>query len=338
MRAAVTTAVDRLEILDVPDPVPDGRALVRMVRAGICGTDLKILSGAIPVDRPRVLGHELYGRVVQAAPGGHLTAGQAVLVDPTVSCGRCQPCRYGRVQLCARGGLMGRDLDGGFADSIAVDERQLLPVPDAVDPDEAALLQVLGTCVHGQDRLEVQPGRPAAVIGLGVTGLLHLQILRARGAAPIIAITRSEEKRRKAEELGAHVTAAPDDAVAAVTEATGGSGVDVVVESVGKTQTLRQAIDLAGLGARILMYGIISETQAELPFYDLYFKELDLINCRAAAPRDYQGAIDLAASGQVRLRPLISASIPFGDAGDAIDRLTNERGILKVILDLEDAA
>jgi 2-desacetyl-2-hydroxyethyl bacteriochlorophyllide A dehydrogenase len=335
MRAVVTTGIDELEMTERPEPHPQGRSLVEVLRAGICGTDLKILSGAIAVDHPRILGHELFGRVSTAAPGGELASGTPVLIDPTVSCLRCTPCRRGLEHLCERGGLMGRDLDGGFADLIAVDERQLLPVADEIEADEAALLQVLGTCVHGQLRIDVQPGRPAAVIGLGVTGLLHLQVLKARGASPIIAITRSEEKRATAAELGADVTAPPDEAAAAVAESTKGKGVDVVVESVGKAQTLAQAIGLVSIGGRILMYGIINESEAALPFYDLYLKEVDLINTRAAAPRDYQAAIDLVARRAVTVRPLISASIPLADVQVAFDRLAHEPGILKVILNLE---
>lgn len=335
MRAVVTTDIDRLEVTERPDPPADGRVIVQVLRAGICGTDLKILSGGIQIERPRILGHELYGRVVTAAPGGEFTTGTPVLIDPTVSCQRCTPCRRGLEHLCERGGLMGRELDGGFADLVAVDERQLLPVAEDIDGDEAAVLQVLGTCVHGQLRIDVQPGRPAAVVGLGVTGLLHLQVLKARGASPVIAITRSKEKRLKATELGADVTAAPDEAAQVVAEATGGKGADVVVESVGKPETLAQAIDLVSIGGRILMYGIIGTNEATLPFYDLYAKEVDLVNSRAAAPRDYQSAIDLVASGAVTVRPLISASVPFDDAQVAFDRLADERGILKVILDLE---
>lgn len=335
MRAAVMTAPDQLEVRDVPEPQADGRAVVQIVRAGLCGTDAKILSGGIPVSYPRVLGHEMYGRVVTAAPGGEFAQGAAVLVDPTVSCGRCQPCRRGLVHLCLRGGLMGRDLDGGFAERVAVDERQLLPVPDSVDPDEAGLLQVLGTCLHGHAKLHVEPGRPAAVIGLGVTGLLHLQILKARGSYPVIAITRSEEKLAMAASLGADLTAEPDAASAVVDEATDGQGVDVVIESVGKVATLSQAISLAGPGGRVLMYGTISEKEGALPFYELYYKEIDLISSRAAAPRDYQSAIDMVASGAVELAPLISASYPLSAATEAFDTMQTRRGVLKVILDAE---
>ena len=326
----MTTGPDLLEVRDVPDPVPADRALVRVRRAGLCGTDTKILRGAIAVDHPRILGHELFGTVVRAAPNGTLPEGTAVLIDPSVSCGRCPPCHAGRPHLCVRGGLLGRDLDGGFADLVAADERQLHVVPDTVPEDEAALLQVLGTCVHGQQRVTADAGGTGLVIGLGVTGLLHVQLLRARGLR-VVAVTRSAEKLAVARELGAEVTATPAEAAEAVASATDGRGCDVVVESVGRFSTLRQSIELAAIGADVLLYGLINEPSGELPFYDVYLKELRLIACRAADPGDYARGIDLVAAGLVRLAPLLSASYPLEDVREAFAAL-DDPGTLKVLL------
>jgi L-iditol 2-dehydrogenase len=212
---------------------------------------------------------------------------------------------------------MGREVDGVFADLVPVDERRLHPVPEHLSLREVATLQVLGTCVHAQTLVDVFPGQTAAVIGLGVSGLLHVQLLRARGIDRVVGVTRSAWKRRLAEQLGATSTAGPADARAAVDELTGGAGVDLVIEAAGVGATFRQAVELAAIGGRVLVFGIISSPPDGLNWYELYYKELDVVQARAARPRDYARGVALAASGALRLAPLWSRGVRMEDAVDA---------------------
>lgn len=331
MRAVVVRGVDHVAVDDVAEPPAGRMTVVAPEILGLCGTDLKIVSGAIGVAHPRVLGHEMVGRVVRRGAGGRIAEGARVLVDPAVSCGTCRLCRADRPHLCASGALMGRDVDGVFADLVAVDDGQLHLVPEHVSWREAALLQVLGTCVHAQSLVDVFPGQTAAVIGLGVSGLLHLQLLRARGVERIVGVTRSAWKRRLAEDLGATVTVAPVAAQAAVDELTGGVGADLVVEAAGAGATFRQAVELAAIAGRVLVFGIISSAPDGLDWYDLYYKELDIINARAARPRDYARAVALAASGTLQLAPLWSRGTSMDDATNALT-LARSADTLKVTL------
>jgi threonine dehydrogenase-like Zn-dependent dehydrogenase len=331
MRAVVVSDVDHVAVEDIPAPPPGRATLVAPEILGVCGTDLKIVTGAIAVAHPRVLGHEMVGRVVHPGAGGRIREGTRVLVDPAVSCGTCRLCRADRPHLCPAGALMGREVDGVFADLVAVDDRQLHPVPEHVSWREAATLQVLGTCVHAQTMVDVFPGQTAAVIGLGVSGLLHVQLLRARGVERVVGVTRSAWKRRLAEELGATVTVAPVAARAAVDELTGGAGVDLVVESAGAGATFRQAVELAAIGGRVLVFGIISSPPDGLDWYNLYYKELEIVNARAARPRDYTRAVALAASGTLRLAPLWSRGASMDDPTLALT-LARSADTLKVTL------
>lgn len=167
---------------------------------GICGTDLKIIDGTVPVTYPRIAGHEMVGEILEPAAGGQLASGTRVLVDPS-ACGVCMRSRRGDLHLCGRGGLMGRDLDGVFAEQIAVDERQLFVLDEEQAGATGPLLQILGTCVHGQQLVRAEPGQVAVVVGLGVSGLLHVQLLRARGVDRVVGVTRSAEKLALAEQL-----------------------------------------------------------------------------------------------------------------------------------------
>ena len=330
MRAVVIEEVGRVVVCEIADPVPRGQALVRVEIAGVCGTDLKILSGAIPVRFPLVLGHEIVGRVVTPGSLGLFGEGIRVLVDPGDECGHCRLCRSDRGYLCPTGGLRGRDADGGFAEFMAVDENRLHPVPELMTQDETALLQVLATCVHAQSLVPVFPGQSAVVVGLGVAGLLHLQLLRARGIRNIVGVTRSPWKRELALRMGATVVATPQEASQAVAESTDGQGAELVVEAVGQPSTLRQSVELAGPGGTVLVFGTVAD-RTDMPTYQWYFKELTIVNSRAARARDYDRAVQLTAEGVLDLSPLVTGRFPLADAARAFEACASGEQ-LKVML------
>ena len=291
---------------------------MRLERAGICGTDLKILDGAVPVAYPVIMGHEMVGVVSRTGAYGQLPSGTRVLVNPGIHCRDCHLCDTDRPHLCRHGGLLGRDMDGVFAEQIALEEHFLHVVPDGIGPDAAGLLQVLGTVVHSQQTVPATPGSVAVVIGLGVSGLLHLQLLRASGVDRVIGITRSAWKLDLATRLGAFAVATPEEAAGVVADVSDGRGADLVVEAVGTGSTVAQAIELCGSGGEVIVYGTVTGESGPMPYYQLYFKEITLRYPRAARPGDYDRAIDLAASGRIQLDPLVTASFPLEDAPDAL--------------------
>jgi threonine dehydrogenase-like Zn-dependent dehydrogenase len=325
VRAAVLERAGTVTVRDVPRPEAAGRALVRVGQAGLCGTDVKIANGQIPVATPRVLGHEMTGWV---AASERLPAGTPVLVNPASFCGYCDLCRRDLPHLCRRGGLLGRDTDGCFAEFVTVAEDCLHPLPAGLPG--AGLLQVLSTCVHAQSRLPDVAS--AVVIGLGVAGLLHLQLLALRGVGTVVGVTRSAAKRDLALAMGATVAVPPGAAAAAVAEATDGRGAELAVECAGTPETLAQALALAGAGGTVLVFGI-TPAAAALPTYEWYVKELTIRSPRAARPRDCDAAVALAASGRLELAPLVTARFPLADAARALAACTAP-GQLKVLLDV----
>jgi 2-desacetyl-2-hydroxyethyl bacteriochlorophyllide A dehydrogenase len=321
---------------DVPQPQPDARqVLVRVTNSGICGTDYKIYSGAIPVSYPRVMGHEMTGEVVDAGDSRAVRAGDRVIVDPQLYCGTCFHCRIGQTHLCPKGILIGRDVNGGFAELVAAPASHVFRLPDAIDSRTAPLIQVLTTCLHAQQQIAIRPGEAVVVYGLGVTGQLHVQLAKAAGARPVIGITRSADKRALAESLGADLTMAGDDAAAdRVGQATDGRGADVVIETTGMMPSVAAAVRMSRSGGRILLFGIITAKEGALPFYDLYFKELSLVGARVARSEDYPAAIALVEKGDVRLRPLISDVMPLAELDAAVGMLGSDSGSrMKIILD-----
>jgi 2-desacetyl-2-hydroxyethyl bacteriochlorophyllide A dehydrogenase len=335
MRAMVLTAPEVLEADEVTRPSPDtGDVLVRVTHSGICGTDFKIYKGAIPVAYPRIMGHEVTGEVVDSGRSS-LRPGQRVIVDPELFCGACFHCRIGQTHLCPQGQLVGRDTNGGFAEYLASPASHVFALPDSIASRTAPLIQVLTTCVHAQRQIQIFPGESVAVLGLGVTGQLHVQLAKARGASPVIGITRSADKRRLAESLGADVTIpGGDDAIERAREATEGRGPDVIIETTGVVPSLAAAVKMVRSGGRLLLFGIITAREGALPFYDLYFKELALINARVAKSEDYPAAIGLVERGQVQLDPLISDVVRLEELKAAIGLLGSDSARrMKIILE-----
>jgi 2-desacetyl-2-hydroxyethyl bacteriochlorophyllide A dehydrogenase len=337
MKAMVLTAPRELVPDEVARPRPDaGRVLVRVTHSGICGTDFKIYSGAIPVSYPRIMGHEMVGRVVDAGDAaGRFEAGERVIIDPELYCGACFHCRIGQTHLCPHGMLIGRDADGGFAEYVAAPASHVFRLPDSIDSRTAPLIQVLTTCLHAQRQVNIFPAESVVVFGLGVTGQLHVQLAKARGASPVIGVTRSAGKRELAEKLGADLTVpGGDGAIDAVREATGGRGADVIIETTGVLASVAAAVAMARSGGRLLLFGIITAKEGALPFYDLYFKELALVSARVAKSEDYPAALAVVERGQIKLEPLVSDVMPLAELDTAIGMLGSDSARrMKIILD-----
>jgi len=316
MKAMVLRAPSDLALDDVAlPPVPAGHVLVRITHSGLCGTDLKIYKGAIPARYPLIMGHEMVGEVA----GGETHSGERVIIDPVLYCGNCFHCKIGQTNLCPAGGLIGRETNGGFAEYAAVPASHVFRLPDSIDSADAPLIQVATTCLHAQQLASVSAGESVAVIGLGVSGQLHVQLASARGACKVIGISRSKFKNELARQMGADfVIESGPSAVARVLEETEGRGADVVIESTGVMASIADAIRMVRSGGRILLFGITSATTGELPFYDLYFKELTLINNRAATAQDFPAMIDLVARGAVRLGPLVTHRMALDELGAAL--------------------
>nr|MDQ3579098.1 zinc-binding dehydrogenase [Actinomycetota bacterium] len=156
--------------------------------------------------------------------------------------------------------------------------------------------------------------------------------LRARGVETVVGVTRSQSKLRLAEQLGATHVAPPERAQELIADLTDREGADLLVESSGTLAGLRTVVELARPAGTVLVFGTISETSGDFPYYLLYYKELTLVSSRGALPRDYVAAIDHAAAGRVRLEPLLSQQFPLEDAAAALTEVGKGGGVLKVIM------
>ena len=335
MKAMVLTAHSKMEEQEIPLPVPaEGEALVRVTSSGICGTDLKIFDGSIQARTPLVIGHEIMGEIVEGKTTDGQGPGTRVVLDPTCACGTCFHCKNYQSNLCPNSLLLGRERNGGFAEFTTVPEKNAHSVPDDVDDDEAAFIQVTSTCWHAQQLAKIVSGETVIVMGLGVAGQLHVQLAKAQGAGKVIGITRSKWKRDIAEKFGADLTLSPDECTKErILEETNGLGADLGIETAGKLFTLAQTIDLVRMGGRILPFGIYTEKEGKLPFYDFYFKELNIINARASKSNSFPASTKLVRDGSIKIKPLITHVLPISELNTAMDMLaTDEPGRMKMII------
>lgn len=325
MKAIVLRGRNDLALEDIEQPhCGSDQVLVRVTNSGICGTDLKIYDGSIPVHYPLVMGHEISGEVV-CGGDGNVRVGDRVVIDPCLFCGLCTNCRVGQTNLCPNGGLIGRDSNGGFTEYFPAPLTHVYRLPKEIGSESGPLIQVLTTCVHAQRFLSIFPGQSVVVIGLGVAGQLHLQLAKARGANPVIGVTRNRWKGQLAKDLGADLTlSSGSDALRTVLECTNGHGADVVIVATGALPAIASAISMCRLGATLSLFGVSTTAEYELPYYLLYYKELKIFSSRAATAQDFPAAIDLVARGVVRLDPLVTHRVSLAQLLSAIHLLEGD--------------
>jgi (R,R)-butanediol dehydrogenase/meso-butanediol dehydrogenase/diacetyl reductase len=320
MPALVWEGGDRVAVAERPSPTPGpGEVLVDVAYCGLCGTDLHICAGEHPRARPGiVLGHELSGRLHQAAGG--LPAGTKVVVDPLRNCGTCRPCRSGRPHTCASLRLLGIDLPGGAARQVAVRADRLVPVPDGADLRRLAFAEPLAVAVRAVRRAGLALGQEVAVAGAGPIGLAVAACARLAGAARVVVAEPVPGRRRLAAELGFEAV-----------EALGGGAADVVFDAAAHPAVAAGLAEAVGPGGRVVLVGVYG-APTPLDLRALTFKEVTLVGTRVYSRDDLAVATAMVADGRFDPDPLITRTVPLAEATSAVADLRAGREV-KVLLE-----
>ena len=269
MRAlAKTRAEPGLEIIDAPVPTPGpGEVQLQIEAASVCGTDRHIYLwdrwAAENIQTPVILGHELAGRVVAAGSGvTGVREGDLVGVESHLYCGVCAQCRAGSLHLCRELRVIGAHVNGGFAEYVVIPEANAIE-SNGLDPAVVALQEPMGNAVHAAF-VEPIAGRTVAVTGCGPIGLCAVGIAKAAGATWVVATDTEPYRLELATQMGADMVldGRSPETVAKVLEATGGDGVDVVLEMSGSAAALDQGLRFVTRGGRISLLGIFGEPVA----------------------------------------------------------------------------
>lgn len=313
----------------IPDPGPD-EVLLRIAAAGICHSDAHYRRGGPSLGAlPQTLGHEVAGTVAALGTGVRgFATGDRVCAHYLVTCGRCSRCRRGLEQFCRGVEMIGKDRDGGFAEYIVLPARNLCRVPESLALEQAALMMCSSaTAWHALRKARLSPGERVAVFGIGGLGYSALQLAKAFGAGQLFAVDRIDEKLALASSLGAvALDGRSGDAAEQITEATGGEGVDVVLDLVGSPETIAQSIRSLGIQGRAVLVGIGDRGFDIDPYRDILGKEAELIGCSDHLFSELDPLLALAAGGGLDLGPSISRRLALdADAVNAaLDDL--ERG------------
>ena len=343
MKALLLTAPSKLELVDFPDPKPAEDEVIVGIRAcGICGSDIHGWDGSTGRrNPPLIMGHEASGEIL--ATGPRVTAwraGDRVTFDSTISCGTCRFCRDGHINLCENRRVVGVSpteykQHGAFAERLAIPERILYRLPDALPYDQAAMVEPVSIAVHAVQRTKIAPNATAVVIGSGMIGLLVIQALRWAGAKHVVAVDLADNRLELARQLGAThtINSGKSDAAAEVARITDGLGADVAFEVVGFTATLNLALATLKRGGACVLVGNLSPKTQDFPLQAVVTKEITITGSCASAG-EYPLCLDLIAKGAINVKPMIEAVVPLADGAGWFSKLSAKDGgkYMKVIL------
>jgi alcohol dehydrogenase len=344
MRAmAVTAYGDPLEAIEVEEPqLRPGFALLEVLTCGVCFSDVKTCRGKMPysdsLQLPHIPGHEICGRVIETDPADAIPAGTTVVAYHIWPCRRCERCRAGFDNLCTNPvSWTGFINPGGFRDRMVVPLDRLTVVPDSIDPIQAAPLTcALGTAYRAvATRGEVAAGTRAVVIGLGGVGIHALQIARATGAR-VVGLDVSQPSIDAALQLGLDARANNDDVLSAIVTDRNRDGVDVVIDCVGREDTLVQADRLVRPGGRVVAVGYSIASSFSLPTPRFVLEEIELIGSRYVLMDELERAIRLVADGHVRM--VVDKGRPLEHVNDAIADLEAGNVVGRTVIDVAGVA
>ncbi|AKG35943.1 zinc-dependent alcohol dehydrogenase family protein [Paenibacillus durus] len=308
MRAAVFKGKHQMEVLDwkTKDLEPH-EVRIRVESCGICGTDQHIYHGhpgSAAVDPPIVLGHELAGEVIELGSRvSNLKLGDRVSIDPNIYCGECEYCRSGRPHLCDHLQAIGVTRDGGMAEYCIVPAVNAYRIPNEMSYAEGAMVEPVGCVLHGLKKIDVRPVHTVLIIGGGFIGQLFLQLVKKQGAAKIIVSEPAVEKHERLLELGANEVVQPTspETVQYLMNIA-----DVVIECVGRKESMELAIQAARKGGQILLFGVPSpDTLINVSPFSIFSKELS-IKGSFINPFTHEEAISFIRQNIIRIEPLIS--------------------------------
>lgn len=284
MRVAKLVDFGKIEVVEQNDgyQLQGDEVLVRVKSAGICGTDLHIYQGhRHDLSLPRIMGHELVGEISGIGPDTkNFNIGDRVAIDPVVSCQSCYACRNNRNNICSDVKCLGVQIDGGFCDFIKVSENSLYRVPDHLSWEEAALIEPFAVAAQVLERSNIQKGEKAVIIGAGVIGLCILKVFKLVGA-DVLILDVEETRLKKAEELGANiaVNSNKENLQLLIQQFSNNEGANVVVEAVGNSRLLEEAITYTASGARVVVLGF-DQGAAKIPEDVVTKKELEIKGSR----------------------------------------------------------
>jgi L-iditol 2-dehydrogenase len=343
MRAAVMRAPGELVLEDVPDPLcpPEG-ALVKVEACSVCGTDVKMLElGHKDLKYPRILGHEIVGRIVELSTDvSGLAVGDRVQVWPGISCGHCRPCHRGNDNQCESQGILGFNVDGGFSEHVAlppgnVKHGGMNRVGENDDPALLSLSEPLACCLNGQTLTRVSEGDRVLILGGGPVGAIHSVLARQRGAEKVMVSEKMSNRiallSRRVDRVIDHTA---EDLAKAVLDETEGEGVDVILPATPEVRVDEYLMRLLASNGRLCVFSgpRKGEYEATINVRSMHYREQTVVGSYGCSSEHDREAVDLIRSGKVDLSWIVTHRCDLEHVHSAIDHTSMRRGMKSVIV------
>ncbi len=335
MRGIIYKGAHQLAVEEVAQPIlKEDQALIKVAFAGICGGDLGIYGGTHPrAKAPLVMGHEFSG-VLQNDTKKY-KKGTKVTVNPIISCGNCRMCDTGDRHVCNTLRLLGIDYDGGMSEYVAVDEDKIIPVPDSVSLEAAAIIEPVAVAVHTLRETGYKPGDNAIVYGGGMIGICTVLVLKEFGCSNVVLIEPDEKRIALAKEIGIDVRSAISlDLDALKEEKTEGYGFDWVYDCAGAQPVANKLIEAARVKGRIIVVAGYKKP-LEFPLNQGMFKEVGMEFVRVYRDDDFKIAANLVANQDI-FQKTITHKLSVEEAQKGFDLvLTPGTGAIKVLFSFD---
>ncbi|KQY25829.1 zinc-binding alcohol dehydrogenase family protein [Rhizobium sp. Root482] len=337
MKAAICLEPGRLEIIDRPAPPAPapGWARLAVSHVGICGTDYHIFEGKHPfLEYPRVMGHEISARVIEAGEGVSLVPGTPVIVNPYLSCGTCGACRKGKPNCCTAIRVLGVHMDGAFCEEILVPGENLYPAGD-LPAEDAAAVEFLAIGAHAVHRSLAPAGARALVIGAGPIGLGTALFSRIAGHDVTLLDTSGERLDMASKRFGfATGIVAGDTALEAAHAMTGGEGFDVVFDATGHAGSMEKSFSFVAHGGCLVFVSVVKD---EIRFSDPEFhkREMMLVGSRNATREDFEHVAASIRAGLVPVGALITHRTTLDAVATDLPRWARDKaGLIKAVIQI----
>jgi L-iditol 2-dehydrogenase len=326
----------RVEEIDVPRIGPD-EILVKIIACGVCGSD--VLEWYRVPKAPIVLGHEIAGDVVQVGENvREWKEGDRVFVSHHVPCNMCRYCLADHHSTCDT--LKSTNFDpGGFSEYVrvpAINVRHgVFRLPESMSYEEAVFVEPLACVYRGQHNAGWEPGRRVIVVGSGIAGLLHIELARIAGATKVIAVDVNPKRLEAALRFGADAALpAGDDLPERLKEANDGRPADMVIVCTGAMSALNQAFDLVDRGGTLLFFAPADpDAKVEMPFNDVWWRELKITSSYAGSPRDIRAAIEFIDSGRMKVSEMITHRLPLDRTSEGFTLVEQAEDSIKVVIE-----
>ncbi|MCX6678516.1 MAG: alcohol dehydrogenase catalytic domain-containing protein [Methanothrix sp.] len=341
MKAAVLKGPCLLELEDLPDPLtPKGGALLEILACAVCGTDVKMRGqGHRDLAYPRVLGHEMVGRIVEMDADSILAEGDNVQLWPGIACGKCRPCQRRADNRCRRIKIMGFNCDGGFAELLALPKESISCgvnlLPGNVDPALAALAEPLACCINGQEQARVCQGDRVLILGGGPIGALHALLAELHGAEKIIVAERLPSRIRLLEKHTRAVVVDPSEepGKTALAAEMGREGVDVILTATPEVRVDGDLLRLLTPGGRVCIFSgpAPGNYQEMIDQRSIHYHELAITGAYGSSSRHNRSAVELLTSGMIKADWLITRRTNLAGIEEAFSHSSQRTGMKSVV-------